>query len=430
MVTEKYVVLNFKYHLHLFGEGGLLIDRFSGEVISKLNPLASEILFYCNGKFKVKDIYFKVCADLALDSISDMYDMYVKFIDKLVNKKMIELYNEPYAFNSSRYKEINVSGEKGKFYPFQIILELTNKCNLNCKHCYKIAGVNKRKFLKEDLIYEIAECVRGKSKQITLTGGEATLHPGINNIIKRLSKDFKVFLLSNGIEIMNIEEENLRLLSYVQISVYGTNEEEYELVTGEKIKFSLVITAIAKIVELNINHKVVIMVNNKTIESLERCIIALKNVGVRVIECNYPVTYGRGYFVRSDVTTISEANLKRMCVIVNKYNNSKFSLKCTGESEKEAQENKKVNCDAGAIVLVVNQEGRVRPCTLVPETLFNMCEAKEYFDAIANDDFRDLLKKQHDRISKKINENKNLDFKKEGFCQGIFYNHLFEEISL
>lgn len=47
----------------------------------------------------------------------------------------------------------HIYGEVGKFYPRKIVIELTNKCHLQCIHCFKEAGPINRNFLKyEELI--------------------------------------------------------------------------------------------------------------------------------------------------------------------------------------------------------------------------------------------------------------------------------------
>ncbi|OVE75566.1 hypothetical protein BVX97_04050 [bacterium E08(2017)] len=84
-----------------------------------------------------------------------------------------------------------------------LMLEVTDACNADCKVCYKKKG-DRFKSLKEvqnDI--ESAMSIR-KLHTITISGGEPTLHPELCSIITMISeKGLHAFLLTNGVLVDN-----------------------------------------------------------------------------------------------------------------------------------------------------------------------------------------------------------------------------------
>ena len=81
----------------------------------------------------------------------------------------------------------------------RIVIELTNRCNLSCGHCF-----DERHAATGDLSLEILEKVlrEGKScgiEQVSFTGGEPTIHRRFEEIIDRVSQaGYPFSFVSNG----------------------------------------------------------------------------------------------------------------------------------------------------------------------------------------------------------------------------------------
>ena len=81
----------------------------------------------------------------------------------------------------------------------RIVIELTNRCNLSCGHCF-----DERHAATGDLPLEILEKVlrEGKScgiEQISFTGGEPTIHRRFEEILERVSAaGYSFSFVSNG----------------------------------------------------------------------------------------------------------------------------------------------------------------------------------------------------------------------------------------
>jgi radical SAM protein with 4Fe4S-binding SPASM domain len=86
----------------------------------------------------------------------------------------------------------------------RVMMEITNSCNLRCKHCYVLARKRKTKLLPKDKIYELIEELENIGVwQIDLTGGEISTHPDIIDILKRLEKSHLLINLFTNLSTTN-----------------------------------------------------------------------------------------------------------------------------------------------------------------------------------------------------------------------------------
>lgn len=137
-------------------------------------------------------------------------------------------------------------------------IELTNKCNFNCIHCYETTEriCEKRQlFLTEDLLRIIDTLVDRGVISVFLTGGEAMLRKDFDLIYKYLrKKGVLTAILTNG---TTITESKCRLFQkymprMIDISIYGASEDTYEKVSGKKGMFQKVISNLEMLKKYNI----------------------------------------------------------------------------------------------------------------------------------------------------------------------------------
>lgn len=124
--------------------------------------------------------------------------------------------------------------------PISGTLELTARCNFNCKMCYvhlsqQECSARGRELTAQQWLSLAEEAKRAGTVFLLLTGGEPTLRPDFPEIYREIKKmGFIVSVNSNGYLLQGalrelfLEEPPSRL----NISLYGTNDETYLRLCG------------------------------------------------------------------------------------------------------------------------------------------------------------------------------------------------------
>ena len=125
--------------------------------------------------------------------------------------------------------------------PLGLQLELTSKCNLSCKHCYNLSGIDSPKDkmgIPEWVDFAKGLVANGGIFQATITGGEPLiLGEGLFDILDILSDDGTVFnLISNGFLFSKKIGKRLEKYNFfwIQISIDSSEESIHDEFRGAK----------------------------------------------------------------------------------------------------------------------------------------------------------------------------------------------------
>ncbi|HOK40426.1 MAG TPA: radical SAM protein [bacterium] len=159
--------------------------------------------------------------------------------------------------------------------PYEVIIELTEDCNLSCVHCNRVKG---KKFISiDEYKFILNELKKLGTYRVFFTGGEPTINPDFLDIIDLTIKEkFFFSIQTNGTNITNELIKKLKptkFFSSMQISLYGSNEKIYRKVTQQKNFFKKVINNIEKC--KNAGFKIILKsliskLNYDDIENLEK----------------------------------------------------------------------------------------------------------------------------------------------------------------
>jgi radical SAM protein with 4Fe4S-binding SPASM domain len=95
----------------------------------------------------------------------------------------------------------------------ELIVQVTNMCNLNCDFCFDSTKDQGKKELSKQLIHKVLDEVKGETKAIRFTGGEPLLRDDLVEILSYAKeKGFYVILNTNGVLL---DKENLGILGSV-----------------------------------------------------------------------------------------------------------------------------------------------------------------------------------------------------------------------
>lgn len=391
IMEKKYPVLNRMHQLHYYANGATLYHKFKINYCAiELPGIGADIIELCNGMNTVDEIFeilairynINLCDQTQKKAMND-------FISKAIDSNIL------YIKTKCGEKKINISGIKNAKYPYMIMFEVTDKCNFACGHCYKEAKNNKANFIEKEIVYDIIDKVRYKTPLLAISGGEPTLYPYLNQIIRYAGKDFKIFLYTNGSNLGVLEEKTYQLLNSVTVSMYGNSEEMYKKVTGT-YGFNKFCFGIEKLQKQNISTMVTITINKLNIENLDSYIQILAEKGVRNIFFGLAIPAGRFMNRSSDIWQMEENEVEKAVKITEqlkiKYKSINiYPLSGNGtifgcDDGRTTDRGEKFRCLAGNKLLVITEEAKVKPCVMLPEEIYSKCGYKEYFDHIDDTD--------------------------------------------
>lgn len=197
----------------------------------------------------ISDECYGILAQAALEHIdsktliSSIYDENSKnYLEKLIYKL--------YELKMFECTDTMVRAEDTK-----ISIDVTNRCNLKCKHCCVEAGENKRgnDLETNELMYILKSVVELNPQSISISGGEPLVRNDFEYFSNYLRQSYKgnLNLMTNGVLI---NENNAKLIAEtynsVDISIDGVDENSCSLLRGKGI-FNKIIRGIRLLQKYN-----------------------------------------------------------------------------------------------------------------------------------------------------------------------------------
>ena len=161
-----------------------------------MNSTGILILSLCDGMHTGIEIIDAVSEHYKISKIEIQKDV-EEFIEKQICNDNIR------EFATARKLCVDKRGRENIILPYQLAFELTNDCQLRCKHCYNEAGMKRKGELDSIEIIDIMKQFRELGgTSLLLTGGEVFLKKGIEDILEyAYSIFFRIVIMSNGYSI-------------------------------------------------------------------------------------------------------------------------------------------------------------------------------------------------------------------------------------
>ncbi len=183
-------------------------------------------------------------------------------------------------------------------------IELTNECNLRCKHCLRDFS-EKPKYLSVSFIKKILREARVfNAEEISFTGGEPTLHPEFSKIIKTVkSEGYKYSLITNAQKIDHIIpvlRETKEHITRIGVSLDGSEEKINDFNRGRG-SFRKVLSSIVKLKSENIPIMIQMCVGSFNRSKIESMALFASHLGINELFFAHvlPVANGRRGFALS-----------------------------------------------------------------------------------------------------------------------------------
>ena len=169
----------------------------------------------------------------------------------------------------------------------RIVIELTNRCNLSCRHCFS-GRHGGRDDLPMDLLRKIlAEARHHGFNELSFTGGEPTIHPCFQEVLELTCRaGYRFGFNTNGRTFTRIYPSLLPLreqLNIITFSLDGASEESHDRLRG-KGSFRQVMQAVSVCVarELPFTLNMVVAAHNRhELEGMAHLATGLGSHGLR-----------------------------------------------------------------------------------------------------------------------------------------------------
>jgi radical SAM protein with 4Fe4S-binding SPASM domain len=328
--------------------------------VIKINEETLRLLKLCDGTRTVSqiiDVYSQeygrtqTTRKSVIDTLSQLEKLHVIcFVEKKMKvKNKISLAHLSYPLN-------------------EVFLEITNRCNLNCPHCYGDFGSNDGELSTKEWMKVIDELASINVAEVILSGGEPLLREDIFSLIKFIrSKAIQVVLSTNGTLINESVADKIKKLSVksVRVSLDAPNPQMHDAFRGVKGTFEKVIKAVKILREKDIHVRINSCITKDNVSLLPEMLQLIREL--KVNEYKFFIVYFTG-----------RKNRAMRLFSPNDYDEIQFIYKNLGLSaslpEEDLRRNMKaegpINCYVGRNHLVIGPNGEVIPCLVFDRKLF------------------------------------------------------------
>lgn len=269
-------------------------------------------------------------------------------VDPKQYKKHIDLYLDKKA----RQQGIPLNGT----------FEITPLCNLDCKMCY--VHMYKADLLPIDFWKKIMKEAHemGMMKAL-ITGGECLTHPDFEEIYLFLqSMGIEVDVFTNGIlfDEKKVEFFIRHKPASIQITLYGSNEDTYEKVTGRRV-FQTVYQNILRIKEADLPLYIAITPNKYMFEDARNLLELVKELELPYIINSYlnPPRKETNR-IAEDLTLDQYVQIHKM---KSEINNIALEKEDVQEIPESGTEKRGMLCGGGRSAFSINYQGLISPCS-------------------------------------------------------------------
>lgn len=362
--SDSYPYVSHNWLLHHLPHGGLLkpielSEERSEHGVWELTPLAVRILLLCDGMLTLQQILEKIHFECDGKDFSPA-ESAAQF---LVTAKMrgALLFQE-----SAAPQAINTNGSTEKYHPLHLAIELTDACNLHCKHCYRVAGEGKDTFLPTDRLLQILDEMHAKGvHSLELSGGEPTAHPDFATILEyALQKFGSISILTNGTIFGDHLFPILKRYAnkvMVQVSLDGCCAAEHDELRGTPGCFEKAVSTIRRLTELGINVRAAMVIYPKNVQSVEKTYELAMSLGVKWFACSPVLEVGRA---TPDIL-LTQDQMDDVLARIDQLVGRDAGTIITADEMKRLSGELGSNCGAGSRALALGPDGRIRTCFVV-----------------------------------------------------------------
>lgn len=305
---------------------------------------------------------------------------------------------------------IEIKGSINHFTPLHFAIELTDHCNLFCKHCYRKSGPALDNFLPTEKLLSLLDDMKNHGvTSVELTGGEPMTHPDFLKFYKKANELFdRIGVVSNGvlidkqiIDAFSAGDDNV----VVQIDLDGDNAKAHDSLRGIPGSFNKTLAAAKMMTSCGIKFRVVMNVYPGNLSRVRQTASLARAIGAHRFSFASVLMVGRAL----EMEDFNHAELIELKNLVDDLEKAypEF-IQVSIKPEENSFFHKSGNCGGGSRSLVLGPTGNVRPCPMLGE---------EYgiFGNLLRDDYETVIN------NAPLEEHYHLQMPDEAFCHKCDY---------
>ena len=152
-----------------------------------------------------------------------------------------------------------------------MVIQLTNKCNLNCFYC-KCHGMELNELSVDEVIEKVKSAAEHGETVIDFGGGEPLMHPNIEKLVKEAKQVpgvEKVTLTTNGVFLpQKLEALNIAGIDGINIHMDASDAYSYAQITGEEMVMNEVLQGLWTAVARDIPVALSVALHEKSLSSI------------------------------------------------------------------------------------------------------------------------------------------------------------------
>jgi MoaA/NifB/PqqE/SkfB family radical SAM enzyme len=327
----------------------------------------------------------------------------------------------------------------------ELLIEISNKCYLNCRFCSSKANDSNQRFLNFRLIKEIIDdSIKLGVSVIQLSGGEPFTHPSFSKICKYIRKKNLPFIIYTSGNVR--KKENLRPLdrkdlinlkkydiSILRFNIQSSREDVHNFLTDSN-SFKNAIKSIRKAVKLNITCEVHLIPLRQNYRDLGNTLKFLLNLGVSKVKILRFVPHGRG-LSNDEILSLNKAEYNELIKIFLRMKEEFGDFIEIGSAFNKKNENLESHickkCQIGKNKIVITPDAKVYPCVSTKNfeffnfnlkniSLYDTLDSNEYilkirkFYSLINYGDSQCPTQNYIKINERLENSKsNIDFEKK-----------------
>ena len=252
-------------------------------------------------------------------------------------------------------------------------LEITNKCNLNCKHCGVIESCTKKENdnLSELSLQQYKDLINKAKelgcKHIIIAGGEPLVREDFFDICDFINDlEISFSILTNGILINDHSAARLskyKYLSYVRISFDYYSDEKFSSFRGIPNIRSIIENSITVLRKNNIKVGIGMTLMDDNLEDIRSIAELSRKLGANFFRAVPVMPIGKSKDLKINNEFYSNA-LMKMMEVAQDLQSEYFTTLFLPDNLKELDSNIVLECPGGDQIIAIDAYGYVKRCPI------------------------------------------------------------------